>query len=110
MADTEKQVKKKKTKEIKPGIVYFSRLPPFMKPTKVRYIFSQYGEIGRLFLQPEGLKHGHKCFQFSEIRFEICVNFVYGLQMNQSGKRGRNLEVAEGKRLQKDGLSLKTKK
>ena len=38
----------------KPGIIYFSRLPPFMKPAKVRYIFSQYGEIGRLFLQPEG--------------------------------------------------------
>ncbi|XP_031572878.1 pre-rRNA-processing protein ESF2-like [Actinia tenebrosa] len=24
-----------------------------MKPSKVRYIFSQYGEVGRLFLQPE---------------------------------------------------------
>ncbi|XP_031552248.1 pre-rRNA-processing protein ESF2-like [Actinia tenebrosa] len=53
MADTEKQVKKKKIKEIKPGIIYLSRLPPFMKPSKVRYIFSQYGEVGRLFLQPE---------------------------------------------------------
>ncbi|XP_046845692.1 pre-rRNA-processing protein esf2-like [Xenia sp. Carnegie-2017] len=38
---------------LKPGIIYFSRLPPFMKPAKVRYIFGQYGEIGRLFLQPE---------------------------------------------------------
>ena len=38
----------------KPGIVYFSRLPPFMKPAKVRHIFSQFGEVGRLFLQPEG--------------------------------------------------------
>ena len=38
----------------KPGVIYFSRLPPFMKPAKVRYIFSQYGEVGRLFLQPEG--------------------------------------------------------
>ena len=55
MADTEKQGKKK-TKEIKPGIVYLSTLPPFMKPFKVRNIFSQYGEVGRLFLQPEGLK------------------------------------------------------
>ncbi|XP_028409187.1 pre-rRNA-processing protein esf2-like [Dendronephthya gigantea] len=37
----------------RPGIIYFSRLPPFMKPAKVRYIFAQYGELGRLFLQPE---------------------------------------------------------
>ena len=43
-----------------PGIVYLSRLPPFMKPAKVRYTFAQFGEIGRLFLQPEGKKFA--CF------------------------------------------------
>ncbi|XP_001627090.2 pre-rRNA-processing protein ESF2 isoform X2 [Nematostella vectensis] len=37
----------------KPGIVYLSRLPPFMKPAKIRHTFSQFGEVGRLFLQPE---------------------------------------------------------
>ena len=42
-------------KVVRPGIIYLSRLPPFMKPTKVRHIFSQFGEVGRLFLQPEGL-------------------------------------------------------
>ena len=41
-------------KEHQTGIVYLSRIPPFMKPHKVRQIFSQYGEVGRLFLQPEG--------------------------------------------------------
>ena len=41
---------------LRPGIIYFSRLPPFMKPAKVRYIFSQYGEVGRLFLQAEGIE------------------------------------------------------
>ena len=45
-----------KTKETNPGVVYMSRLPPFMKPAKIRNIFSQYGEVGRLFLQPEGKK------------------------------------------------------
>jgi ESF2/ABP1 family protein len=46
--------------KLKPGIIYFSRLPPFMKPAKVRYLFAQYGEIGRLFLQPEGIaKNAH---------------------------------------------------
>ena len=41
--------------ETSPGIVYLSRIPPFMKPLKLRTILSQYGEVGRLFLQPEGL-------------------------------------------------------
>ena len=44
----------RKTKKTTPGVVYMSRLPPFMKPAKIRNIFSQYGEVGRLFLQPEG--------------------------------------------------------
>lgn len=44
----------RKTKNTTPGVVYMSRLPPFMKPAKIRNIFSQYGVVGRLFLQPEG--------------------------------------------------------
>jgi len=38
---------------VTPGIVYLSRIPPFMKPMKIKTMFSQYGEVGRLFLQPE---------------------------------------------------------
>merc|ERR1711936_628749 len=37
----------------KPGIIYLSRIPPAMNPLKIRKSLSQYGEIGRLFLQPE---------------------------------------------------------
>ena len=55
MADeTEETLSTRKSKETTPGVVYMSRLPPFMKPAKIRNIFSQYGEVGRLFLQPEG--------------------------------------------------------
>ncbi len=36
------------------GIIYLSRVPPFMQPRKVRHLFSKYGEVGRIFLQPEG--------------------------------------------------------
>jgi len=43
----------KEGKAVVPGIVYLSRIPPFMKPLKIRTLFSQYGEVGRLFLQPE---------------------------------------------------------
>ncbi|XP_062517757.1 uncharacterized protein LOC134192997 isoform X2 [Corticium candelabrum] len=36
-----------------PGIVYISRIPPGMKHQKVRHLMSQFGGVGRVFLQPE---------------------------------------------------------
>lgn len=41
-------------KSLTPGVVYLSRIPPFMRPRKVRHLLSQYGTIGRVYLQPEG--------------------------------------------------------
>ncbi|CCU74680.1 unnamed protein product [Blumeria hordei] len=35
------------------GVVYLSRIPPFMKPTKLRSLLEPYGAINRLFLTPE---------------------------------------------------------
>lgn len=35
------------------GVVYLSRIPPFMKPTKLRSLLSPYGTINRIFLSPE---------------------------------------------------------
>jgi ESF2/ABP1 family protein len=37
------------------GVIYISRIPPGMRPTKVRHLMSAYGEIGRLYLQQEGM-------------------------------------------------------
>ena len=48
----EKELPSKKSGS-KPGIIYFSSIPPYMKPNKVRNIMSQYGEVGKIFLQPE---------------------------------------------------------
>lgn len=36
------------------GVLYISRIPPGMRPTKVRHLMSTYGEIGRVYLQQEG--------------------------------------------------------
>ena len=36
------------------GIIYFSRLPPFMKPAKLRHLMTQYGNVDRVFCKPEG--------------------------------------------------------
>jgi len=35
------------------GVVYISRVPPFMKPTKLRSLLEPYGSINRIFLTPE---------------------------------------------------------
>ncbi|KAI9797447.1 MAG: RNA-binding ATPase activator esf2 [Piccolia ochrophora] len=35
------------------GVVYLSRVPPFMKPTKVRSLLSRFGTVNRIFLSPE---------------------------------------------------------
>jgi len=37
------------------GVIYISRIPPGMRPTKVRHLMSAYGEIGRVYLQQEGM-------------------------------------------------------
>ncbi|OTB01109.1 hypothetical protein M426DRAFT_323758 [Hypoxylon sp. CI-4A] len=37
----------------KSGLVYLSRIPPFMKPSKLRSLLEPYGKINRIFLTPE---------------------------------------------------------
>lgn len=44
-----------KAAQDKAGIVYISRIPPGMRPAKVRHLMSAYGEVGRVYLQQEGL-------------------------------------------------------
>lgn len=36
------------------GIIYISRIPPGMRPTKVRHLMNAFGEVGRVYLQQEG--------------------------------------------------------
>uniref|UniRef100_A0A3Q4B515 Activator of basal transcription 1 n=1 Tax=Mola mola TaxID=94237 RepID=A0A3Q4B515_MOLML len=36
-----------------PGIIYLGHIPPRMRPKHMRNMLSAYGEIGRIFLQPE---------------------------------------------------------
>lgn len=48
----------------KRGVCYLSRIPPRMDPLKLRQILSQYGELERIYLTPEGYYH-YLCFSFS---------------------------------------------
>lgn len=43
-----------KAAQDKAGVVYISRIPPGMRPAKVRHLMSAFGEIGRVYLQQEG--------------------------------------------------------
>lgn len=36
------------------GVIYISRIPPGMRPSKVRHLMSSHGEVGRVYLQQEG--------------------------------------------------------
>ena len=53
LIDKSKQTKGSDDKTI-PGLVYISNLPPKMTPLYIRQIFSKYGEVGRVYLQPDG--------------------------------------------------------
>lgn len=41
-------------KKCVPGIIYLGHIPPRLRPNNLRNMLSVYGEIGRIFLQPEG--------------------------------------------------------
>jgi hypothetical protein len=47
-------IEKFKSEQDNTGVVYMSRVPPHMKPQKVKHMLQQFGEIGRVYLAPEG--------------------------------------------------------
>ncbi|XP_064477477.1 activator of basal transcription 1-like [Ornithodoros turicata] len=65
LADDTKKMRHQKGKKKKtPGIVYLSYIPPKLNVKMVRQMLSAYGEIGRIFLQPE--KPNGRCRTFTE--------------------------------------------
>ena len=38
----------------KAGIIYLSKIPTYMTVKKLRQMMEEYGEVGRIFLQPDG--------------------------------------------------------
>ncbi|KAL6950182.1 hypothetical protein ACO0QE_000858 [Hanseniaspora vineae] len=51
--DRLKKLKSQKKSKHKTGVVYMSKIPPYMKPAKVRQVLSRFGEVDRLFLKRE---------------------------------------------------------
>ncbi|KAI5922524.1 Pre-rRNA-processing protein ESF2 [Camillea tinctor] len=62
------------------GVIYVSRIPPFMKPTKLRSLLEPYGKINRIFCSPEDpqarsrriRQGGNKKQSFTEGWVEFC--------------------------------------
>ncbi|CAG9581022.1 unnamed protein product [Danaus chrysippus] len=65
-------VNKKKPK--KRGIIYLSTIPPYMNVAKIREIFSQFGDVGRIYLQSSA-KPGEKRKRVPNLFTEGWVEF-----------------------------------
>lgn len=56
-----KKTAAKKGKGAKPlvaGLLYISRVPPFMQPLKLRQLMGAHGEVLRIYMAPEGEARG----------------------------------------------------
>lgn len=59
-----KKLEKEAEKANMRGVCYLSRIPPHMDHVKLRQILSQFGDIQRIFLAPQG--HTHSLFTFTQ--------------------------------------------
>jgi len=50
---TREKMEQFKEKAERRGVVYIARVPPFMKPEKLRSLLVKYGELNRIYLVPE---------------------------------------------------------
>ncbi|TFK28693.1 hypothetical protein FA15DRAFT_665134 [Coprinopsis marcescibilis] len=50
------------------GVVYISRIPPGMRPAKVRHLMSGYGEVGRVYLKQEDAKRAYLRRKFTSTK------------------------------------------
>eukprot|EP00736_Rhodelphis_marinus_P006976 Rmarinus@m.17895 len=50
---SKKRIEKFNEAQAKKGIVYLSRIPPFMKPAKIRHLLGDFGDVQRIYLQEE---------------------------------------------------------
>ncbi|XP_021552515.1 activator of basal transcription 1 isoform X2 [Neomonachus schauinslandi] len=62
-------------KRVVPGIVYLGHLPPRFRPLHVRNLLSAYGEVGRVFFQPEAAAGGKERSKYSKDYTEGWVEF-----------------------------------
>ncbi|KAI0555621.1 hypothetical protein F4679DRAFT_176955 [Xylaria curta] len=95
---TEKAVKRS-------GVVYISRIPPFMKPGTVRSIFERFGKINRVYLSPEDPQVRARRIQQGQNRKK---NFNEGwLEFIQKGDAKAAVDLLNGTTLAEVGMAKK---
>ena len=95
----------------KSGVIYLSSIPPGMNVAKLRDIMSQYGALGRIYLEPD-LKGGRSLISFP---FIFCIsgdrpmgNFGNLLLLKDAWRKGRQpTRKSTGKSISRAGLSSK---
>ena len=93
-----KEAEEYKEKLEKRGVIYISRVPPFMKPNKARNMFEQYGEVTRLYLAEEGLIGLNSLFSLDYFQFiqKFFVDIMQRRRRKESGGNGSK-QFSEGK-------------
>ncbi|KAI0445754.1 Pre-rRNA-processing protein ESF2 [Xylaria telfairii] len=95
---TEKAVKRS-------GVIYISRIPPFMKPGTVRSIFERFGKINRVYLSPEDPQVRARRIQQGQNRKK---NFNEGwLEFIQKADAKTAVELLNGTTLAEVGMAKK---
>ncbi|KAI8946009.1 Pre-rRNA-processing protein ESF2 [Xylaria longipes] len=95
---TEKAVKRS-------GVVYISRIPPFMKPGTVRSIFERFGKINRVYLSPEDPQVRARRIQQGQNRKK---NFSEGwLEFIQKADAKTAVDLLNGTTLAEVGMAKK---
>lgn len=70
------------------GVCYLSRIPPFMRPKKIRSLLAKHAEIGRIFLVPEDAKITARRKKYTKNKR---LNFVEGWVEFKDKKQARAL-------------------
>ncbi|KAI0817132.1 hypothetical protein GGR55DRAFT_619156 [Xylaria sp. FL0064] len=87
------------------GVVYISRIPPFMKPGTVRSIFERFGKINRVYLTPEDSQVRARRLQQGQNRKR---NFTEGwLEFIKKSDAKSAVELLNGTTLAEIGMAKK---
>ena len=73
------------------GVIYISRIPPGMRPEKVRHLMSQHGEVGRVYLQKEG-SHSLSSYSVTLLTKDVDPKATYLRRKNTTDKKPHFVE------------------